>query len=145
LEDATAKEAETMCRTALVASIIVALAPQLAAADIVRHRNIPKAYQGTWATGAESCAPEKGAIVLSERTYTSPSADCTVVYVDETAGPRGSTFSARLSCSDAAGGGTKSAANLIIRPDRDGIMVGPTFDSLVTYQRCRSNGDDEKP
>src|SRR5262249_8898297 len=109
-----------MHRIALLASIVV-LVSQLATAHIVRHRSIPQPYQGTWATDAASWAPEKGAIVLSAKTYVGPSGSCTVVYVDETAGAQGAIFSARLSCSDAAGGAKKSDANLIIRPDKDRI------------------------
>ena len=132
-----------MRRIVLLASIVL-LVPQVAIAHIVRHRSIPQPYQGTWATDAASCAPEKGAIVLSAKTYVGPSGSCTVVYVDETPGAQGAIFSARLSCSEAAGGAKKSDANLIIRPDKDGISLGPTFASLVAYQRCLSNGADAK-
>ena len=132
-----------MRRTALLV-VAIALAPQVASAHIVRHRAIPNAYQGTWATGAASCGVDKGAIVLAANTYVSRDASCTVVYVDETAGAQGPIFSARLSCSDPAGGAKKSAANLIIRPDKEGVSVGPTFGSLVAYQRCVSSGADAK-
>ena len=132
-----------MRRIALLASIVV-LVPQVATAHVVRHRNIPQAYQGTWATAAASCGVDKGAIVLAAGTYTSRDKNCTVVYLDETAGAQGPNFSARLLCSDSAGGAKKSAVNLIIRPDKDGISVGPAFDSLVAYQRCLSNGADAK-
>jgi len=131
-----------MRRTALLASFIAALAPQAAAAHIVRHRAIPQAYQGTWATDTAACSVDKGAIVLAAKTYASRDGRCAVVYVDETAGPQGSIFSARLSCSDSTGGTKKSFANLIVRPDKDGISVGPTFDSLLVYKRCPFNGSD---
>ena len=128
---------------ALLASIVV-LMPQVATAHIVRHRSIPQPYQGTWAADAASCAPEKGAIVLAAKTYVGPSGSCTVVYVDETAGPQGAIFSVRMLCSDAAGGAKKSDANLIIRPDKDRISLGPTFGTLIAHQRCPLKGADAK-
>jgi hypothetical protein len=128
----------------LLAVLIVATAPGLAAAHVVRHTAIPQDYQGTWATSAASCGAEQGAIVLSAKTYVGPSGNCTVVYVDETAGTKGSIYSARLACSSAAAG-AKKFANLIIRPDKDGISVGPTFATLVSYQRCLANGGGAKP
>jgi hypothetical protein len=42
-------------------------------------------------------------------------------------------------------GKTKSAVNLIIRPDSaDRILIGSSFDSLTPYQRCPSIGPAQK-
>jgi hypothetical protein len=126
---------------------IAVLAPNVAKSDVVRHSSIPQAYWGRWAVTPETCGDaDKPAIVLSGKTYVSPTANCTVDYVSETAGPKGSFYSARLSCSDGAGGAPKkSGLNVIIRPgDGDSISVGPGFDSLVAYRRCPANGTDTK-
>ncbi len=131
--------------TFLVASLIVALVPSMATARIVRATGIPQAYWGTWATSAGSCAADKGAIVLDGKTYVGPSGNCTVIYVDVTPGAAGSIYSARLLCAAPAAGARKTAANVIIRPDKDGISLGPTFDGLVAYQRCPSSAAGVRP
>jgi len=133
-------------RTAIhLMSYIVVLAPCVAMADIVRHSEIPEPYRGTWATESALCAPGKGAIVLSAKTYVAPGANCTVVFVDETAGPKGAVFSARLSCAAGADkAAKKSFTNLIIRADKNGISAGPTFGGLAAYQRCQSTEEETK-
>jgi hypothetical protein len=131
-----------MCRTAVLV-LIVAVVPHAAGADIVRRSAIPDAYLGTWTADAGKCADsDKAAVVLAAKAYTSYTASCTVDYVAETAGARGSTYSARLQCSNPASKAkTKSAVNLIIRPESaDRISIGPSFDSLTAYQRCPSSG-----
>ena len=134
-----------MRRIVPLISFIVVLTPCVAMAHVVRHTTFPDAYQGTWATEAASCAPDKGAIVISAKTYVAPGATCTVVYVDETAGTNGSIFAARLSCSSGTDkAAKKSFTNVIIRPDKDGMSVGPTFESLAAYQRCPSSGEETK-
>lgn len=126
-------------------SFIVVLAPCVAMADIVRHNEIPEPYRGTWATESALCAPGKGAIVLSAKTYVAPGANCSVIFVDETAGPKGAVFSARLSCAAGAEkAAKKSFTNLIIRPDKNGLAVGPTFSGLAAYQRCLSTEEETK-
>jgi hypothetical protein len=135
-----------MCRTAVL-TLLVALLPHAAGADVVRHAAIPDAYLGTWAADAGKCGEsDKAAVVLAAKAYTSSSANCSVDFVSETAGARGSIYSARLQCSNpAARGKTKSAVNLIIRPDSaDRILIGSSFDSLTPYQRCPSIGPAEK-
>jgi hypothetical protein len=139
-------EEDHAMRTAIhLMSFIVVLAPCIARADIVRHTEIPEPYRGTWATEAAACAPGKGAIVLSAKTYVAPGANCTVVFVDETADPKGAIFSARLSCAAGAEkAAKKSFRNLIIRPDKNGLSVGPTFSGLSAYQRCQSTEEETK-
>jgi hypothetical protein len=135
-----------MCRTAVL-TLFVVLLPHAAGADIVRRSAIPNAYLGTWAADAGKCGEsDKAAVVLRAKAYTSSTANCTVRFVSETAGARGSIYSARLQCSNAASKGkTKSVANLIIRPDSaDRILIGPSFKSLTPYQRCPSGGPAQK-
>jgi hypothetical protein len=136
-----------MCRTAVL-TLLTVLLPHAARADVVRHSAIPDAYLGRWAADAAKCGEsDKAAVVLAAKAYASSSANCTVDFVSETAGVRGSIYSARLQCSNPASKGkTKSAANLIIRPDStDRISIGSSFDSLTAYQRCPSSGSAAKP
>ena len=125
--------------TALLTLTIAVLTPQIATADDVRQSTIPETFRGSWATEAKACGGDK-AIVLSERTYVAPTGNCTVVYVEKTAATKGPIFSARFACSTTSGGpGQKSIVNLLMRSDKDGISVGPGYDSLVPYQRCPGN------
>jgi len=57
--------------------------------------------------------------------------------VSETPNPKGSTYSARPQCADPRQE-QKTPANLIIRPgEANQISVGPGFESLKVYQRCK--------
>jgi hypothetical protein len=126
-------------RRIVVLAALAALAPQAAAAHVVRHGEMPQAYRGTWAPGTGPCKDgDAAAIVLTAKTYAGPAGSCTIEYVSETATPRGAMFSARLRCSGAGGQAHKAAAaNLIIRPaGADRISAGPTFDKLTTHRRC---------
>jgi hypothetical protein len=118
--------------------IIAALAPQLASAHVVRHNAIPETYQGTWASDPAACKDRKAVITLSAKAYVGPAGSCVVDAVSETAEPKGSTFSARMQCSNPQGQAQKkTVANLIMRPDGpDRLSLGPGFESLTAYQRC---------
>jgi len=125
-------------RKATLLVFIAAFAPQVASAHVVRHSSIPEIYRGTWAPDPAVCKDERATIVLSAKAYVGPAGSCVVDYVSETAEPRGSTFSARMQCSNPQGQARKkTTANLIMRPDgADRISLGPGFDSLKAYQRC---------
>jgi hypothetical protein len=125
-------------RKAALLVFIAAFAPQVASAHVVRHNSIPETYQGTWASDPAACKDEKAIIVLSAKAYAGPAGSCIIDYVSETAEPRGSTFSARMQCSNPQGQAQKKTiVNLIIRPDgAERISLGPGFDSLKAYQRC---------
>ena len=114
------------------------IAPHVAAAHVVRHSAIPETYVGTWAPDPAACRDGKAVITLSANAYVGPAGSCVVDYVSETAEPKGSTFSARMQCSNLQGQAQKrTIANLIMRPDgADRISLGPTFESLKAYQRC---------
>jgi hypothetical protein len=130
---------EAIIRTALVLMAVVAVAPQVARAHVVRHNSVPEAYWGTWSPGAACSADDKSAIVLAAKTYVGPAGNCSVDYVSETATPKGSTYSARLLC-PGTGARKKTVANLIFRSDADGgISAGPTFESLKAHRRCSTS------
>ena len=82
--------------------------------------------------------PEKSVIVLSAKTYVSREASCSVNWVSQTAGARGSIYSAHLQCFNPAdGAGNKTVSNLIIWPhDIDQIAAGPEFTKLMIFHRC---------
>src|SRR5262249_49972882 len=116
--------------------------PPSATAHVVRHSSIPQAYWGQWSASGGACADaDKTSLVLSAKAYSSSDTRCAVDFVSETPAQGGPTYSARLLCTNAAGGTQKKPVkNLIIRPGNDGqISVGPGFDSLTTYQRCSGN------
>ena len=130
-----------MHKTALLA-VLAMLMSQVAAADIVRHGFIPEAYRGTWLAGADT-DPHKFVIVLAAKTYVSPEANCSVDWVSQTAGGRGSIYAAHLQCFHPVEGlGNKTTANLIIVPENvDQIAVGPEFTNLTTFHRCSATCD----
>ena len=83
-------------------------------------------------------AREKSVIVLSAKTYVSREASCSVGWVSQTAGARGSIYSAHLQCSNTAdGAGKETVSNLIIWPhDINQIAAGPEFTKLTIFHRC---------
>ena len=120
-----------MRKIALLAAFAL-VASDVATADVVRHGSIPEAYRGTWMAGAGSV------IVLSAKTYVSREARCSVNWVSQTAGARGSIFSAQLQCFNPGdGAGKKTASNLVIWPDGiNQIAAGPDFTNLTIFHRC---------
>lgn len=124
-------------RKATLLAVLALVASEVATADVVRHGSIPEAYRGTWMAGAGT-EPEKSVIVLSAKTYVSREARCSVNWVSQTAGARGSIYSAHLQCINSADGpGKKTASNLIIQPDGiDQIAAGPDFTKLMIFHRC---------
>jgi hypothetical protein len=107
---------------------------QVANAREIRRDAIPEAFRGTWATNRDNCKDGGGSqIVLSGKSYAGPAGSCVVDYIMEVPGP---VYSARMQCSGSEQQ-TKTSANLIIRPGKDGqISLGATFDSLVAHRRC---------
>jgi hypothetical protein len=120
-------------------AVITSLIPQIASAQLVRHNSIPEAYWGTWASAdANYQDANKPSIAISEHAYESSTTSCVVKYVRRTPGPKGSTCSARLQCTDrGTQAQTETIANLIIRRSDPGrIFMGAEFASLKLYQRC---------
>jgi hypothetical protein len=124
-------------RTVGIFAGITALLSYPAVADVVRHKTIPEPFWGSWAPSTDSCSSkDKSGIVLSATSYVSPEANCAVYWVSETAGVRGSIYSARMRCSG-AGKAEGITSNLIIFPrDANQILVGPQFGALKIYKRC---------
>jgi hypothetical protein len=120
----------------LVLPMLVLLS-QSAAADVVRHTKIPEPLHGTWAVSEADCGDEnKKGIVLAAATYESSEQKCTVLWVTETATPRGPLFSAHLQCS-AANGSAKSISNVLLRSSgANQISAGTDFENVKNYQRC---------
>src|SRR5215467_2677535 len=112
-------------------TVLSVLMSDVATADVVRHNSIPEPYWGTWVGAEESV------IVLSANSYVSPEANCNVKWVSQTAGARGSIYSAHLHCISPAGrAGTGVTSDLIIWPENvDQIAVGPDFKSLRVFRR----------
>jgi hypothetical protein len=127
-----------MMRITGVVAVAVLLAGQAAVADVVRHKAVPVPLRGTWASSADDCnKSDKSVITLSADRYAGSDAHCAVLWVSETAGARGTVYSARMRCSNKEKGSGEVISNLVLMPkDTDQISAGSTFDSLKTYQRC---------
>jgi hypothetical protein len=124
-------------RKAVLLTLFGLVAADVAHADVVRHSFIPQAYRGTWVAGAGTTS-DKSVIVLSATTYVSGGTRCSVKWVSQTAGARGSIYAAHLQCLDPAGTAGKTAlSDLIVWPDGiDQIAVGAEFMSLMIFHRC---------
>jgi hypothetical protein len=110
-------------------------------ADVKRHQFIPESLRGSWAPSTDACkTADKSVIVVSAKTYVSSEANCTVVWVSETAGARGPIYSAHLQCSKAEEKGPKTQSDVIISPkDTNRISIGSRFSDLKDYQRCSTS------
>ena len=118
-------------------AVFALLIGQTATADVVRHAAIPASLWGTWALNLDDCNNADNVIVLSAKGRDSSEVKCTVDWVSETPGARGSIFSARLYCRRTANGSDNTIANVILVPtDANQVSVGPDFNSLKSYQRC---------
>ena len=59
-------------------------------ADVKRHESIPESLRGSWAPSADACkSGDKSIVVVAAKAYSSPKANCAVVWVSETAAARG--------------------------------------------------------
>jgi len=119
-----------MRQAALLAAISMVISG-VGTADVVRHSSIPERYWGTWVGAEESV------VVLSANSYVSHEANCSVKWVSQTAGARGSIYSAHLHCFSPAGRAeTRVTSDLIIVPENiDQIAVGPDFKNLRLFHR----------
>jgi len=120
-------------------TVLSMLMSDVATADVVRHSSIPEGYWGSWVGAEESV------IVLSANSYVSREANCSVKWVSQTAGARGSIYSAYLHCFGLAGrAGTRVTSDLIIWPGNiDQIAVGPDFKNLRVFRRLLHNAPGE--
>jgi hypothetical protein len=125
-------------RQVTVLAVLAALTLQTARADVVRHSLIPEHLRGQWMAAQARPQAARPVINLSATTYRGPRANCTVDWVSQTAGRRGSIYAAHIQCLDPlARANVKTLTNLIIWPvDGDQIKVGPDFENLRIFRRC---------
>src|SRR5262249_24880766 len=83
-------------RTVIVFASVLLLGAALAD---VRHVSVPEWLWGTWAPSAELCRDDKSIIVMSEKSYMTSQANCTVQWLTETAAADGPIYSAHMRCS----------------------------------------------
>jgi hypothetical protein len=119
---------------AILAITAATLVSHAAVADVKRHELIPDSLRGSWAPSAEACkGADKSIITVSAKTYTSSEANCTIIWVSETAAARGPMYSVHMQCSKPG----KSALDVIFLPkDNDHISIGSRFSDLKSHQRC---------
>jgi len=121
-------------------AVFALLIGQTATADVVRHATIPASLWGTWALNLDDCNNADNVIVLSAKGRDSSEVICTVDWVSQIPGARGSIFSAHLHCRRTANGSDNTIDNVILVPtDANQASVGPDFSSLKSYQRCPAN------
>jgi hypothetical protein len=115
-------------------ALVATLLSSAASAQDVRHRNWPGAVRGTWATSAELCKGSGNSrIVVSARQYSGPQGNCRVDWVEELPAAQGPIYSGHSRCGTPA-----RTMNLILWPKGAGVVaIGPDFDHLNTYRRCR--------
>src|SRR5258708_36774904 len=87
-------------RAIAILAAAATLVAHAAQADVKRHASIPEQLSGSWAPIADACKNgDKAIVVMAAKSYTSPQANCTVIWVSETAAARGPVYSAHLQCS----------------------------------------------
>jgi len=113
-----------------------------APADVKRHSAFPEAFWGSWAPIEEDCdKAAKSLITLSGKRYVDSKATCNVGWVSETAGARGTNYSAHLQCPSTTDPTQITVPDVVIIPAGvDQLSIGADFDSLKTYQRCPGKG-----
>lgn len=128
-------------RLVTVLPVFAALMLQTARADVVRHSVIPEDLRGQWMAAEAKPQAARSVINLSATAYQGPRANCSVDWVSQTAGRRGSIYAAHIQCVDPfARAEVKTLANLIIWPvDGDQIKVGPDFENLQIFRRCSAS------
>ena len=109
-----------------------------AAADEIRRTAIPSVMLGTWAETAEQCATkDKSNVSIESAKYSDGTGSCTVRWVVETPGSRGTNYAVRALCTSAKDQSKTQTVNIIIRPgSNDSASMGRSFNELKTYQRC---------
>jgi hypothetical protein len=128
---------KTMRAIAILATAATFVA-HAAVADVKRHEFIPESLRGSWAPSVEVCtSADKSVIVETAQAYTSPGANCAVIWVSETAAARGPVYSAHLQCSKPGDEAKKTQSDVIfVSKGANQISIGPRFSDLKDYQRC---------
>jgi hypothetical protein len=128
-------------RAITILAATATLVVHAALADVKRHAFIPEPLQGSWAPGTDACkSADKSVVVVTAKSYTSPEANCTVVWVSETAAARGPVYSAHLQCSKPNDDARKTPFDIIFIPKGvNQLSIGPRFSDVKDYQRCSAN------
>ena len=115
-----------------------ALLPQRASADDVRHLRFPSVLVGTWAPSAELCAAKDNSIVaITADGYSTAAAKCSVRWIVETPGSRGTNYAVHAQCEGDAQNARADVVNMILRPEGgDHASIGTSFTDLKPYLRC---------
>lgn len=112
------------------------IASQLAHADVKRHEFVPEAMRGTWVSDTAACQKTNEAVVITDKTFVTPQAHCTVDWVSETPGEKGPIYSARMQCINMGESAPKTQSK-ILWPKSDTILaLGSSFDDLQDYTHC---------
>lgn len=127
-----------MRRIAIAIPLAALALTRTAGADEIRHLAFPGAMLGTWAETAEQCtSKDPSNVVIEPNKYGDAQGSCTVRWIVETAGARGANYAAHSLCTSAAQPPKTETVNIVIRPQGDGrAMMGRSFESLKSYQRC---------
>ena len=113
-----------------------ALLSGVALAD-VRHVSVPEWLWGTWAPSAELCRDDKSIVVMSEKSYMTSQANCTVQWLTGTAAADEPIYSALMRCSLPSASEHETESNQIIVLKGIGqLSIGADFNDLKSYQRC---------
>ena len=117
---------------------LAALPPQRAGADEVRHTAFPSVLVGTWAPSAELCAAkDKSNISVAADGYSTADGKCSVRWIVETPGSRGTNYAVHAQCEGDAQNARADVVNMILRPEGgDRVSIGKSFTDLKPYLRC---------
>ena len=117
-------------------ALLFVLAAFSAIAD-VRHNGVPVSLRGTWVADGQGCNKTDARVVLSEQGYAGPKGHCAVRWVIESAGRRGTIYSARVQCSGTQGSQPGTESDVILMPeDVNQLSIGDDFNDMKVYQRC---------
>ena len=122
-------------RTGFLLVVFAIVMPQPMLADIVRRSSIPEPLVGRWVADGDNC-DSKTELVITATKYVDAGTECTIRAISETAGQRGTFYSARAQC-------PASTKTLIIMPkDTTHIVAGSDFSKLRTLQKCEKPQSD---
>jgi hypothetical protein len=116
-----------------VAFVVIMLQPTLA--DIVRRSSIPEPLVGRWVADGDDC-DSKTELVIAATKYVDAGTECTIRAISETAGQRGTFYSARAQCP------ASTRTLIIMSKDTTHIIVGSDFSKLRTLQKCEKPQSD---
>ena len=116
-------------RTGILLAALAIVMPQPALADIVRRSSIPEPLVGRWVADGDNC-DSKTELVIAATKYVDAGTECAIRAISETAGQRGTFYSARAQCP-----ATTKTLNIMSK-DATHIVAGSDFSKLRTLQKC---------